>query len=247
MSLPRQYSQALRQQLRCHPVWPPTTPVAPGDYGTFVGGIWTRLGAVTTDFGVPVEVEHGDSRAEGFRFHSDGSFGAQLGAEAALARIDAELDISLTSRDSFFVSVAGLAVTRLTSARQVAAGLRERPDWRHLRYYVVSELVHGPDLLFYGSESGASGVKIRGNAALLERFRSSGRLSPGLGFASHGRVDLQIRGTSDTSTGLGLHLFRVRAVGADPVALSFGGPIDDDPIDPLEGSEPDDDDAFTAD
>lgn len=249
MSLPGRYSQTLRQQLRCHPVWPPTTAVSPGDYGVFVRGIWTRIGHITTDFGVDVAVEPGGSRAERLLFHSDRSFGAALDIEVALARVEAELDISLAGSASFFVSAAGLDVTRLTSVRQIAAGLRERPGWRHLRYYVVAELLHGQDLVFYGSESGSAGVKVRGETALLERFRRSGRLSPGLGFASHGQVDLQLRGSSDASTALGLKLFRVRAVGADPVAVSFGGPAEDDPVDPLEHDDDpdDDDDAVTAD
>lgn len=240
MSLPRQYSRTLRNHLRCHAVWPPTTAVAPGDYGEFVGGIWKRIGNITVDFDVPVAVEPGGSRAERFLYHSDAGTGAHLDVGAALAGLEAELDISLERRTSFFISVAGFDIDRLASVRQVATRLRERPGWRHLRYFVVSELLHGHDLLFYGSESGSAGVKVRGETEELKLFRDVGRLSPALSFSSRGEVGLQVRGAADVPTGFGINLFRVRAIGADPMDLSFGGPVDDDPVEHLEDDAPED-------
>lgn len=247
MSLSRQYARTLRKHLRCHAVWPPATAVAPGDYGVFVRGLWTRVGNVTIDFGVPISVEPGGNRLERFVYQSDSNLGGGGQVAGAIGSVDAELAISLAERSSFYVSVADFDVDRLTSIRKVALALRDRPSWAHLRTYVVWETLHGRDLVFYGSDAGEAGVKVRGEAASVKQFRDAGKLSADLSFTMSGEVGVQFRTPPGGLADIGVNLFRVRSVGATPESLSFGGDGEDDPVDYLEPDDvPDDDDDAAA-
>lgn len=245
MSIAREYTQVLRQQLRCYAVWPPTLAVAPGDYGVFVRGVFNRIGNINTDFGVSYVTEDGGQKADKFQYQSSRSSTGGVQASVALAGAKAELAVSLSERASFFVSVAEFDVERLQSPRNVAVQLRAHAQWPCLRYYVVWELFKGHDLLFFGSESGSAGVKIRGESEDVKLLQSAGKLGGSLEFSTAGEVSVQIKGSESALAGFGVNLFRVKALGAEPLALTFSaGPSDDD--DPLAWldteTEPGDDD-----
>lgn len=229
MSIPRAYSNALRKDLRSRAVWPPIVAVAPGDYGVFRGGVFARIGNITTDFGISYVVEPGGHQARKFQFHSETDW--NLGAEAAgdAASVKGEISIGLDGRSSFFVSVSAFDVLRLQSPRNVAVALREIEAWSHLRYFVVWELFTGEDLVFFGSESGKSSIKVRGNADDLKGFRCSGKVGGSLEFGASGDVGVQLRGAPETPATFALNVFRVKAVG-DPLSLSFSAPPNDDEV-----------------
>ncbi|WAS98329.1 hypothetical protein [Nannocystis punicea] len=220
MSIAREYTRSLRKHLRCRAVWPPLLDVQPGDYGVFRGGVFVRVGHLTTDFGVPLVVEPGGRRADKFQYHSEGSRGFAGAAELAVGDAAAELQIGLSRRSSFFVSVAELDVDRLQSPRQIALGLRDRDDWPFLRYFVVGELFKGRDLLFYGSEAGDASVTLRGDPPDLLRFQKFGKLSGSLQIAATGDCRLQYRGSPDVTAAIGLNLFRIKRVGVAPLRYS---------------------------
>ena len=255
MSIAREYTRSLRKHLRCRAVWPPLLDVRPGDYGVFRGGVFVRIGHLTTDFGVPVVSEPGGRRAEKFQYHSEGTLGFGGAADLAVGDAGAELQIGLARRASFFVSVAELDVERLQSPRQIALDLRERDDWPFLRYFVVGELFKGRDLLFYGSESGEAGVSLRGESSELLRFQQLGKLGGSIQIASTGDCRLQYRGSPDVTAAIGLNLFRIRRVGVDPLryraAVDFSAgstlvaardDIDDDAVERLDDGDDIDDD-----
>lgn len=256
MSIAREYARTLRRHLRCRPVWPPMLDIVPGDYGVFRGGVFVRVGNVTTDFGVPVVVEPGGRRADKFQYHSDGAVALAADAALAGAGADAGLKIGLSRRSSFFVSIADLDVRRLQSPHAVAARLRELPQWPHLRYFVVSELYGGRDLLFYGTESGEAGVTVRGDTDELRLFQTNARIGGSIQFAATGDVSVQFRGSADVVAGFGLNLFRVKQIGDMPLVMSFGqgdappGNLiavrDDDPLEELVHEDDDDPDDALA-
>lgn len=242
MSLARHFNRTLRKHLRCQAVWPPATAVAPGDYGVFVGGLWTRVGNITVDFGVPFETEPGGNQLDRFLYHSDTKDVGDVKVGAAMGTMSGELSISLSDRAAFFVSVADFDILRLRSVRKVALALRDRPSWSHLRNYVVWETFHGRDLVFCGSDSGASGLQIRGDMDNVKLFRDTGRLSPELGFTATGDVSVHFHSPPGGRTDFGVNLFRVKAVGADPESLSFGAGDEDDAVEHLDpAAEPTDD------
>lgn len=232
MSIPRQYSLALRTNLRARAAWPPTAALAPGDYGVFSGGVFSRLGNIRTDFGVPYVVESGGHQAEKFQFHSERSTHSGVDLDVGLAGADAALSIGLDARSSFFVSVAAFEVERLQSPRAVALALHEVSGWSHLRYFVVWELFRGEDLLFFGSESGASSIEVRGSTDDVKLLRRAGKVGASLEFQVRGDVGIQIRGGAGQPATFALNLFRAKLVG-DPLALAFDGsaPPDDNVID----------------
>lgn len=250
MSIAREYARSLRKHLRCRAVWPPLIDVNPGDYGVFRGGVFVRLGHLTTDFGVPVVVEPGGRRTDKFQYHSDGDLGFSAAAEVAYGAADIGLQIGLSRRSSFFVSVAELDVDRLQSPRQIALALRQRDDWPFMRYFVVSETFKGRDLLFYGSESGGAGVTLRAEPLELRRFQQLGKLGASVQIAATGDVGLQYRGSPDVVAAVGLNLVRIKRVGLDPLALALESAqstqlaarddLDDDTLDPV-GDDIDDD------
>lgn len=243
MSIPRQYSQALRTNLRARAVWPPTAALAPGDYGVFSGGVFSRIGNIRTDFGVSYIVESGGHKAEKFQFHSERSAHTGLDLNAGLAGVDAAVSIALDTRSSFFVSVAEFDVERLQSPRAVALALREVSGWSHLRYFVVWELFKGEDLLFFGSESGGSAVQIRGSTEDMKLLQKVGKVGASLEFGFSGDVGVQIRGAPGQTATFALNLFRGKLVG-DPLALSFDtfAPPDDEVIDFITEDEETEDD-----
>lgn len=258
MSIAREYARTLRRHLRCRPVWPPMLDIVPGDYGVFRGGVFVRVGNVTTDFGVPVVVEPGGRRADKFQYHSDGAIGLDADVSGALAGADAGLRIGLSRRSSFFVSIAELDVQRLQSPRAVATRLRELPQWPFMRYFVVAELYSGRDLLFYGTESGSAGVTVRGSTEDLKLFQSVGKIGGSVQFAATGDVSVQFRGSADVIAGFGLGLFRVKQLGVQPLVMSFAESdtppdnllaardADDEPLEELPFDADDDLDAMLA-
>jgi hypothetical protein len=247
MTIAREYTRVLRRHLRCYAVWPPTLAVVPGDYGVFQGGVFNRLGNITTDFGVDYVTEDGGHQAEKFQYESSRSTSAGLSAAAEFSGVKAELDVALTDKSSFFVSVSEFDVERLQSPRHVALRLRAHAQWPRLRYYVVWQLYKGRDLLFFGSESGGATVKIRGDTTDIKLLQSVGKVGGSLEFATAGEVGVQIKGSEDEPAGFAVNLFRVKVVGAEPlITFGTGGePDDDDPLDYLDADDDIDDDVET--
>lgn len=242
MTIAREYTRVLRRQLRCYAVWPPTLAVVPGDYGVFRGGVFNRLGNITTDFDVDYVTEDGGRQADKFQYESSRSSAAGLSAAAEVSGVQAELDLALTDRSSFFVSVSEFDVERLQSPRRVALRLRAHDQWPCLRYYVVWQLYKGRDLLFFGSESGGATVKIRGDTTDIKLLQSTAKVGASLEFTTAGDVGVQIKGSPNALAGFAVNLFRVKVVGADPlVAFGTGGEQENEDDDPLEYLDPDDD------
>ena len=232
MNIPQRYATELRRRLRAQAVWPPTQAIEPGDYGEFDGGIFTRLGNITTDFGVPYAVESGGHRAEKFQYHGEREQSVGAGVEAAFAGVEAGAQILLASASSFFVSVAEFDIVRLQSQRTVAVRLHEAPGWRFLKYDVVWEMFQGSDLVFYGSETGSAAIKLHGSTPDLALFQSAGKIGASLRFATNSAVGVQFRGSPGQVVGIAVNLFRVKLVG-DPLAMSFDD--DADPFERIEG------------
>lgn len=238
MNIAREYTRVLRRHLRCYAVWPPTLAVVPGDYGVFVGGVFSRLGNVTTDFGVACVTEPGSHQAEKFQYESSQTSTASVSAAVKVAGAKAELGISLTDRSSFFVSVSEFDVERLQSPHQVAVQLRNHPQWRELRYFVVWQIYKGRDLLFFGSDAGGAGVKIRGDTEDIKRLQRVGKIGASLEFQAAGEVGVQIRGSAEEVASFGVNLFRVKVVG-DPLVTFGPGPTPEfAPVEPLEFVDP---------
>lgn len=221
MNLPKHYAKSLRSNLRVQAVWPPIQAIVPGDYGEYEGGIFTPRGNITTDFGVPSALESGGHLAEKFQYHSEHGRSGGLAVSGGSAGTEAGIEVSLANTNAFFLSVSSCELVRLQSKRAVAELLREVPDWRFLKYYVVWELFRGRDLVFFGSEQGGGGVTVRGSTRDLGAFAAAGTVGLSLQFATRGAVDLQFRGAPDEPASFAVNVFRVRRAG-DLVAMSFG-------------------------
>ncbi len=229
MNLPKRYAKSLRSDLRVRAVWPPMQAIEPGDYGEYEGGIFTRRGNITEDFGVPYTLEPGGHRVEKFQYHSEHGRSGGLTVSGGSAGIE----VSLASTHSFFLSVSSCELVHLQRKRAVAELLREAPGWRFLKYHVVWELLRGRDLVFFGSEQGGGGVEVRGSAPDVGAFAAAGEVGASLQFATRGAVGLQFRGAPGEPASFAVNVFRVRRAG-DLVALSFGlgdPGTDDDDID----------------
>lgn len=222
MNLPKQYAKALRRGLRAQAVWPPLQAIEPGDYGEYDGGIFTRIGNLKTDFGVSYVVETGARRGERFAFHSESSRGGEIGLQGGAAGAAGGAQISLTSESSFFVSLSECDAVRLQSPRAVASALREVSGWRHLRHFVVWELLRGRDLVFFGSELGGAAVGLHGNSGDLALFQSVGKVGASLRFSASAAAGVQVRGAPGELAGFAVNVFRVKAVG-DPLLMDFDG------------------------
>lgn len=237
MAIPRDYARALRKNLRAQAAWPPIQALQPGDYGEFEGGIFSRIGNLTTDFGVPCEVESGGHRAERFEYHSERESSLNAGLRGGAGGAEAGLELELSRASSFYVSVADCDLVRLKSPRSVAMRLREAEGWRYLRYYVVWELFRGHDLVFYGSEAGGSRVQIRGSTADVKLFQATGKVGGSLGFAASSAALVKFRGAAGEEANFAVNVFRVKRVGD---ALDMDFEEDRSPLELLEdyGDEP---------
>lgn len=201
-------------------MWPPLQAIEPGDYGEYDGGIFTRLGNLKTDFGVSYVVEPGAHRGERFAFHSESSRSSEIGLQGGAAGVTGGARIALANEASFFVSLSESDAVRLQSPRAVATALREVSGWRHLRFYVVWELLRGRDLVFFGSESGGASVELHGNSPDLALFQSAGKVGASLRFSASAAAGVQVRGAPGELAGFAVNVFRVKAVG-DPLLMDF--------------------------
>lgn len=222
MNLPKEYAKALRRGLKAQAVWPPLQAIEPGDYGEYEGGVFTRIGNLRTDFGVSYAVEPGASRGERFVFHSESSRGLEVGLQGGAAGASGRAQISLASERSFFASASETDALRLKSPRAVATALRAAPGWRHLRHFVVWELMRGRDLVFFGSESGGAAVELRGESGDLALFQSAGKVGASLRFVANAATGVQLRGAPGELANFAVNVFRVKAIG-DPLEMDYDG------------------------
>lgn len=187
---------------------------------------FTRRGNITEDFKVPYRDEPGGYLAEKFQYHSEHERSGGASLIAASSGIEGGVEISLASAESFFLSVASCDLVRMKAKHDVAEMLRDEPEWRFLKYFVVGELFRGRDLVFFGSEQGGRAVAVCGSTPDVTAFTAAGKVGASVRFATSGSVGLQFHGAPGEPVSFAVNVFRVRRVG-DLVALSFAL---DDPL-----------------
>jgi hypothetical protein len=216
--LPEKYSRFLLKHVGLRAVWPPTTALVPGDYGEFEDGVFVRLGNIGNDYNVACPVQPGASLDLDLTSTSTRvtQYHGGLKVKLITRRMsgDGALHIDFKKENSFFLRAKGCKSVALKSTVQVARQVaRQASGWKHVRYWVLSEVYSAPSSILLASKKKDSTVKISGNVqALIKVF--DGQLSGNLSVSGASNMSLSILG--DRGPVL-LRIFRVKVNGSPVV------------------------------
>ena len=218
MDLPEKYSRFLLKNLGCRAVWLPNEPFVPGDYGVFKDGIWRRLGHLTEDYDIPVGVKPGgrihidltSSATRVTQYHGDAM--VKLLTKSMSGK--GSLEINFKKEHSFFLRARNCTSRRVASTVKLSKAIaRKVRDWKHLSYWVLSQVYSAPSAILLASRNANSTVKIGGEVqALVKVF--DGKVSSGLQISGTSNLSLAVQGEKGPVL---LRVFRVRMSGSPVV------------------------------
>lgn len=230
-SLEREYDAILRRELGCRAAWlPVTAQIAIGDYGVISRGTFNKIGNVASDFsiklatsvGAPARLNFVSEGARVVRFAG----GVQVPAFSGSLDVAARLDVNFSAASSFVLKSHAVTQRQLDNAGRVAReiGEQHREHWRFRKYYIVSKVLTGVDVVCISTRSADTTISFTGSAAALQQVDGIGAHA-GVNVAWNKEVGLEVVGRSGP---IGLHLFRVRWIDG---AVAFA----EDPDDPGDG------------
>ena len=218
MGITRDYAKFLDKEFGLRPVWPPTTPIVPGDYGDIEDGVFRKLGNVTEDFGIScpvmtkqtnfdIDCQSRDTRVT--TFDKNGQVKALTDDLSGKATIR----IDFKKEDSFFLRASDLKSNALKSINKLSWAIKERTSarqWNHIQWKVVSTVYEAPSVIILGSKSEEASIYFKGSAqALIKVFE--GKVESGVQISGTSNTNLKVLGDAGPVL---LRLFRVRVNGS---------------------------------
>lgn len=217
MGLVESYGKLFKREYNLRPVWPPTTPIVPGDYGYVEDGVFQKMGNITEDFGIPCPLE---KKQANFEIHSKSSatkvttFDAAGKAKALTRNMSGqgEIRIEFKKENSFYTQAANLKSVSLKSINKVSHQLKEKTsarEWNHIKWMIVSDCYEAPSAVLLGSSQKETTVSIKGDVKALIKVMN-GEVSTGVSYGSTSNADLKVLGKAGPVL---LNLFRVKFTG----------------------------------
>lgn len=178
MSLAKKYGNRLRTQLRFRAVWPPGTNIQVGDVLTFQDDFFHPV-ANLNDFGVGYQSEEA-LRFGGLRLNALGVRNTifQGGAEVSLSQLDlnaeAELKISFSEQDGYFLRTPDLIGTQTENLLGLAQKVVAIPNWKFGKYFIAHTIYRAEEFVFLASKAKRRTVKFGGAGKAIVSFLTLG-------------------------------------------------------------------------
>ena len=189
--------------------YPPTTPIAIGDFGEMRNGYFVRLGNIKNSFGLDYSIL-GDDDPTYEQFKSEGSVEVNFKAKGDIAAggvpiAKAQVELKFTSDKSFFFSSAEVRYLQMDNLYEIGQKLVELYDndtWKK-RFVLVSRVLEGRNTVIVISGSSGAHVMIEaetGEIPNVDLANANGKI----GFKSSSNLSYQIIAPGNLQIGFGL-------------------------------------------
>ena len=215
MDTPRAFGKLMRKEMQMHGAWLPiTNTFETGDYGIFSGGVFHKLGNISS-YGV--EFDTGDGAPADLNVMSKGTRLSRVAGDGKVDKfpagdIEAKLLIEFGSAESFLLK-ARLTSEEIADLENTATQLREIEEW-HRDYKVVSTTYTAEDCLIVSSISDESKVEVSGSASALADLEDLGKADAELKFEAAKEIGLRLLGETGI---IGLRLFKLGWLGGTKI------------------------------
>jgi len=189
--------------------FPPTTPIALGDFGEMKNGYFVRLGNIKQDMGIEFDaLPDNDPTYE--QFKSDGNVDVSFKAKGDISGgtvplLKAQVEIKFGSEKAFFFSSANVRYLQIASLFDVGkklVDLYNTGKWKK-RFVLISRVLEGEDTIIVTSGSSNSSITIEAESAEIPEIDLA-NISGNLKFAVSKSVSYQVIGKTKLQLGFGL-------------------------------------------
>ncbi len=188
--------------------FPPTTPVAIGDFGEMRNGYFVRLGNIKT-MGIEYDILP-DNDPSHEQFKSEGSVEVSFKAKGDISNggvplAKAQVEVKFASEKSFFFSSAEVRYLQIENLYEVGEriiSLYEQGVWEK-RFVLVSRLLEGMNTIILMSGSAGGNVVIEAETADIPNIDLA-NASAKLGFKFSSSLSYQIIAPTKLQIGFGL-------------------------------------------
>ncbi len=211
MSLPEVFDQHMRRAIGAHAVWLPGKPMQVGDIMVRRDDAFFKIGHIS-DFGATLKsAEHADisldlnsAKVKQRIFQA----GVELPDTAGLdLAAQASVKYEFSGKDQFVLKTPTLNGLSIQNMLEISNVLKDKPGWKHNKFYIVEETYGAVDWSFIGTKDSASSFELAGSGSGILSFLSAG-FSAGL--KSSGNVAVKIMGKGGM---IGMNLVRINEDG----------------------------------
>lgn len=189
--------------------YPPTTPIAIGDFGEMQNGFFVRLGNIKNSFGLDYSIL-GDDDPTYEQFKSDASVEVNFRAKGDIAAggipvAKAQIELKFSSEKSFFFSSAEvryLQMDNLFEIGQKLVALYDDDKWKK-RFVLVSRILEGKNTVIVISGSSGASVTIEAETGEIPNMDLANAHAK-IGFKSSSNLSYQIIAPGNIQIGFGL-------------------------------------------
>jgi hypothetical protein len=222
MGIANTYNRIIRRELETHAAWfPITNTFALGDFGVVDGGIFTRIGNISSlgikewkeKSGPASKINFSSSSVTAVRVEAGGEVDVFSGGSVA-----AQLKFRFKRKGAVVLKAAAITSLEIDETFIVAEALHRNPSWRK-HYRFVNRVYVAQNPLILASRKKDTEVTLTGDAKALEAI-DLGDLNVNVGVSADSQLALEINGRSGT---IGLGLARVKSVGKSTRAIGHAG------------------------
>ena len=211
MSLPEVFDQHLRRAIAAHAVWLPGKPTQVGDIMVKRDAVFFKVGHIS-DFGATLKsASHADisldlssAKVKQRIFQA----GVELPDTATLdLAAQASVKYEFSGREQFVLKTPTLSGLSIQNMLEISNVLKDKPGWKHNRFFIVEETFGATDWSFIGTKESGSNFELTGSGSGILSFLSAG-ISAGL--KSSGNVEVKIMGKGGM---IGMNVVRINENG----------------------------------
>lgn len=190
--------------------WPPGVPLAVGDYGAIIDGVFVKEGNLKRDYGIDFSVDPAPANpAEGHYSHfSKGSVEVNFRARGqgrGQAAVKAGLDLKFHREHSVFFNAAGCRIETIASPALLRApifNLMRQGRWEY-PWHVITRLVHSNSCTVLVASSAGATASLDANADVPAIDLANANVKMSLNAASSMSSEAVV--TGDATPLLGCH------------------------------------------
>lgn len=213
MAIPEKYEKRMKQTWGLHAVWIPGTDIGAGDVVQKAkNGTFQRICGLR-DLDVDFTTKRSEALKTGFRSAATKVTFFQGGGEVSADQLDLEADakveLEFTQADSFSVATPIGSMETVEDLLGIAKKVKNHPDWRHSKWYVVRGLLDVDGFTVLGSEKKGKKISFSGTGKAVLDLASFG-LTAGVRRESDTSLDVEFIGAKGA---LAMDLARVRKNG----------------------------------
>jgi len=212
MSLPEIFDQHLRRAINARAVWLPGKPVQIGDIMVKRDDNFHKVGHIS-DFGATLRsAPHSDisldlssAKVRQRIFQAGVELPDTSGLDLA---VEASVKIEFAGKTQFLLKTPTLSGSSIQNMLEICNVLKDKPGWRHDKFFIVEETYGATDWSFLGTRETQSNFEISGKGSGILSFLTAGASA---GLKTSGTLEVKIMGKGGM---IGMNVVRVKKDGS---------------------------------